>query len=401
MENSEKKLIEILKDIKMEFVLLNLLIILDFIFIDIGHILAVGLFLLIVLIKIYKKNFLNSLWTLNLYVRRRRQSPYYMLSFVFNILALILILSALVTRTKVYFIVFLLLRLCLEIERQVSQYIILSDAIKKTANFEKIEIDENFATQKTLKNLKMLDNISLNINQMIQEKMENEMMKVELITNISHDLKTPLTSIINYADLLEKKKTLDEEAKEYINILGRNSRRLKSRIIDLIYAARTNAKNIKVEREIIEFNELVNQTYGDFISLFEKNKLDFIYDSDKENIFIYSDGNLVSRVIQNLLSNAYKYSLKGTRIYSKTTTDENNIYFSIKNTSAEKLNISAEELMKELVKVDRSRTKEGSGLGLYISKNLVEILGGKFELVIDGDYFQTFISLPIEGSVVS
>lgn len=400
MENSEKKLIEILKDIKMEFVLLNLLIILDFIFIDIGHILAVGLFLLIVLIKIYKKNFLNSLWTLNLYVRRR-QSPYYMLSFVFNILALILILSALVTRTKVYFIVFLLLRLCLEIERQVSQYIILSDAIKKTANFEKIEIDENFATQKTVKNLKMLDNISLNINQMIQEKMENEMMKVELITNISHDLKTPLTSIINYADLLEKKKTLDEEAKEYINILGRNSRRLKSRIIDLIYAARTNAKNIKVEREIIEFNELVNQTYGDFISLFEKNKLDFIYDSDKENIFIYSDGNLVSRVIQNLLSNAYKYSLKGTRIYSKTTTDENNIYFSIKNTSAEKLNISAEELMKELVKVDRSRTKEGSGLGLYISKNLVEILGGKFELVIDGDYFQTFISLPIEGSVVS
>lgn len=400
MENSEKKLIEILKDIKMEFVLLNLLIILDFIFIDIGHILAVGLFLLIVLIKIYKKNFLNSLWTLNLYVRRR-QSPYYMLSFVFNILALILILSALVTRTKVYFIVFLLLRLCLEIERQVSQYIILSDAIKKTANFEKIEIDENFATQKTVKNLKMLDNISLNINQIIQEKMENEMMKVELITNISHDLKTPLTSIINYADLLEKKKTLDEEAKEYINILGRNSRRLKSRIIDLIYAARTNAKNIKVEREIIEFNELVNQTYGDFISLFEKNKLDFIYDSDKENIFIYSDGNLVSRVIQNLLSNAYKYSLKGTRIYSKTTTDENNIYFSIKNTSAEKLNISAEELMKELVKVDRSRTKEGSGLGLYISKNLVEILGGKFELVIDGDYFQTFISLPIEGSVVS
>lgn len=400
MENSEKKLIEILKDIKMEFVLLNLLIILDFIFIDIGHILAVGLFLLIVLIKIYKKNFLNSLWTLNLYVRRR-QSPYYMLSFVFNILALILILSALVTRTKIYFIVFLLLRLCLEIERQVSQNIILSDAIKKTANFEKIEIDENFATQKTVKNLKMLDNISLNINQMIQEKMENEMMKVELITNISHDLKTPLTSIINYADLLEKKKTLDEEAKEYINILGRNSRRLKSRIIDLIYAARTNAKNIKVEKEIIEFNELVNQTYGDFISLFEKNNLDFIYDSDKENIFIYSDGNLVSRVIQNLLSNAYKYSLKGTRIYSKTTTDENNIYFSIKNTSAEKLNISAEELMKELVKVDRSRTKEGSGLGLYISKNLVEILGGKFELVIDGDYFQTFISLPIEGSVVS
>lgn len=400
MENSEKKLIKILKDIKMEFVLLNLLIILDFIFIDIGHILAVGLFLLIVLIKIYKKNFLNSLWTLNLYVRRR-QSPYYMLSFVFNILALILILSALVTRTKIYFIVFLLLRLCLEIERQVSQNIILSDAIKKTANFEKIEIDENFATQKTVKNLKMLDNISLDINQMIQEKMENEMMKVELITNISHDLKTPLTSIINYADLLEKKKTLDEEAKEYINILGRNSRRLKSRIIDLIYAARTNAKNIKVEREIIEFNELVNQTYGDFISLFEKNKLDFIYDSDKENIFIYSDGNLVSRVIQNLLSNAYKYSLKGTRIYSKTTTDENNIYFSIKNTSAEKLNISAEELMKELVKVDRSRTKEGSGLGLYISKNLVEILGGKFELVIDGDYFQTFISLPIEGSVVS
>lgn len=207
MENSEKKLIKILKDIKMEFVLLNLLIILDFIFIDIGHILAVGLFLLIVLIKIYKKNFLNSLWTLNLYVRRR-QSPYYMLSFVFNILSLILILSALVTRTKIYFIVFLLLRLCLEIERQVSQYIILSDAIKKTANFEKIEIDENFATQKTVKNLKMLDNISLDINQMIQEKMENEMMKVELITNISHDLKTPLTSIINYADLLEKKEDL-------------------------------------------------------------------------------------------------------------------------------------------------------------------------------------------------
>lgn len=274
MENSEKKLIEILKDIKMEFVLLNLLIILDFIFIDIGHILAVGLFLLIVLIKIYKKNFLNSLWTLNLYVRRR-QSPYYMLSFVFNILALILILSALVTRTKIYFIVFLLLRLCLEIERQVSQNIILSDAIKKTASFEKIEIDENFGTQKTVKNLKMLDNISLDINQMIQEKMENEMMKVELITNISHDLKTPLTSIINYADLLEKKKTLDEEAKEYINILGRNSRRLKSRIIDLIYAARTNAKNIKVEKEIIEFNELVNQTYGDFISLFEKKQLGF------------------------------------------------------------------------------------------------------------------------------
>lgn len=400
MEHSEKKLIEILKEIKMEFVLLNLLIILDFIFEDIGYMLALGIFLLIVLIKIYKKNFYNSLWTLNLYVRRR-QSPYYMISFIFNIFALILILSSLVTHTRIYFIIFLLLRLCLEIERQVSQNIILSEAIRKTASFEKIEIDENFVGQKTRAKLKMLNNISLNINQMIKEKMESEMMKVELITNISHDLKTPLTSIINYADLLEKKKTLDEEAKEYINILGRNSRRLKSRIIDLIYAAKTNAKNIKVEKEIIEFNELVNQTYGDFISLFEKNKLDFIYDSDKENIFIYSDGNLVSRVIQNLMSNAYKYALEGTRIYSKATTDKNNIYFSIKNTSAEKLNISAEELMKELVKVDRSRTKEGSGLGLYISKNLVEILGGKFEIVIDGDYFQTFISLPIEGSVVS
>ncbi|MDO5713071.1 MAG: HAMP domain-containing sensor histidine kinase [Tissierellia bacterium] len=286
------------------------------------------------------------------------------------------------------------LRLCLLTEKLSLQNRVLKDAIEETATLGHPEIKSPLADEQTVDAIHALMGIRDNYVEAMDEKMKSEKMKTELITNISHDLKTPLTSIINYADILSKKDIMDDEAENYIRILGRNSQRLKALIIDLIDASKTGTGNVHIERGFIEFNELVSQIYGDFDTVYKNKNLEFVYESSSESIVLYSDGNLLSRTIQNLISNAWKYSLGNTRVYAKSEETEKTLYFSIKNISERKLNMSADELMEQFIRGEKSRNTDGSGLGLYIARNLIELLGGECRIVIDGDYFQVFLEIP-------
>ena len=288
------------------------------------------------------------------------------------------------------------LRLMLMGEDEVVQNRILRAAIAETQSYVDITAFSPMMKESTYEALMDLTRIKDSMYQAAQAQVKSQKMKTELITNISHDLKTPLTSIINYADILSKKEVMDDEAKNYIHILGRNSERLKSMIINLIEASKTGSGNVTLEPVIIDFNELVSQIYGDVAADYESRNLNFVYTSDAEDIPIYTDGNVLSRVIQNLFSNCYKYAKENTTVTANTSVVGEKIYFNMKNLSKNKINQSTAELSNQFIRGDKSRTTEGSGLGLYIAKNLVEILGGEFRMIIDGDYFQVFIELPKE-----
>ncbi|MDY3119088.1 MAG: HAMP domain-containing sensor histidine kinase [Peptoniphilus sp.] len=288
------------------------------------------------------------------------------------------------------------LRLMLMGEDEVIQNRILRAAIAETQSYVDITVFSPMMKTSTYESLMDLTRIKDRMYAAAQAQVKSQKMKTELITNISHDLKTPLTSIINYADILSKKDVMDEEAKNYVRILGRNSDRLKSMIINLIEASKTGSGNVTLEPVIIDFNELIGQIYGDAAADFESRALNFAYESDVEAIPIYTDGNVLSRVIQNLFSNSYKYAKEGTIVVAHTSVVEDKIFFNMKNRSKNKIHQSTAELSSQFIRGDKSRTTEGSGLGLYIAKNLVEILGGEFRIVVDGDYFQVFIELPKE-----
>ncbi len=288
------------------------------------------------------------------------------------------------------------LRLMIMGEDEVIQNRILRAAIAETQSYVDITAFSPMMKEATYECLMDLTRIKDSMYQAAQNQVKSQKMKTELITNLSHDLKTPLTSIINYADILSKKETMDEEARNYIHILGRNSERLKSMIINLIDASKTGSGNITLEPVIIDFNELVNQIYGDSAADYESRNLNFIYEADSEDIPIYTDGNVLSRVIQNLFSNVYKYAKPDTEVWGHSSVVGDKIFFSLKNKSKNKINISKEELQNQFIRGDKSRTTEGSGLGLYIAKNLVEILGGEFRIVVDDDNFQVFLELPKE-----
>ena len=288
------------------------------------------------------------------------------------------------------------LRLMIMGEDEVIQNRILRAAIAETQSYVDITAFSPMMKEATYECLMDLTRIKDSMYQAAQDQVKSQKMKTELITNLSHDLKTPLTSIINYADILSKKETMDEEARNYIHILGRNSERLKSMIINLIDASKTGSGNITLEPVIIDFNELVNQIYGDSAADYESRNLNFIYEADSEDIPIYTDGNVLSRVIQNLFSNVYKYAKPDTEVWGHSSVVGDKIFFSLKNKSKNKINISKEELQNQFIRGDKSRTTEGSGLGLYIAKNLVEILGGEFRIVVDDDNFQVFLELPKE-----
>lgn len=242
------------------------------------------------------------------------------------------------------------------------------------------------ARPETVRNLKGLVLFDKTFEESLREKIENERIKTEFITNITHDIKTPLTSIINYTDILAKKEEMDEEAKAYINILGRNSQRMKDLIVDMLEASKAASRNVKVEKNFIEFNELFLQIYGDFDDQFVKKSLELKYNSDEENIYMYTDGNILSRIMQNLLSNINKYARVGTNVEVDVKSKED-LEIKISNISNRKFDEKDVILEDAFVKFDKSRNTDGSGLGLYITKNLVELLGGKFNIHLKDDIF--------------
>ena len=238
-----------------------------------------------------------------------------------------------------------------------------------------------------------LNSVSKGFSIALKQKMKSERLKTELITNVSHDIKTPLTSIINYVDLL-KKEDLTGQAAEYVEVLDRQSRRLKKLTEDLVEASKASTGNIKANLVPTDMGELVAQAVAEYEEKLALAKLDVIVTASEEPIFAMVDGNLTWRVLSNLLSNACKYSQTGTRVYIDLKQDGNSVTVSIKNISKDALNIPAEELMERFVRGDSSRHTEGSGLGLNIAQSLVHLQKGKFSLEIEGDLFKAFIKFP-------
>ena len=227
----------------------------------------------------------------------------------------------------------------------------------------------------------------------VEKQMRSEHLKTDLITNVSHDIKTPLTSIINYVDLLQKEHTPEEEEK-YLEVLARQSNRLKKLTEDLIEASKAATGNISVELTSIDVSEILEQSLAEYKEKFEANGLEVITDIKKDGIKVKADGNLLWRILNNLYSNINKYAMPDTRVYIDADEDENDVIISIKNISREQLNISPDELMERFVRGDSSRHTEGSGLGLNIANSLAEIMHGSLKLTIDGDLFKTELRLP-------
>lgn len=226
--------------------------------------------------------------------------------------------------------------------------------------------------------------------------MKSEKMKAELITNVSHDIKTPLTSIINYVDLLKKEDIANEKANEYINILDNKSQRLKKLTEDLIEASKVSTGNVSLNLEKINIVELIKQAIGEFEDKFQNKNLQIIVNCQENEININADSRYMYRVVENLFSNIYKYALENSRVYIDISiVDGTNVVIEIKNISKDKLNISADELMQRFVRGDRSRNTEGSGLGISIAQNLTELQNGIFELKLDGDLFKVKLTFNI------
>ena len=240
-----------------------------------------------------------------------------------------------------------------------------------------------------------LNNLGAGLNRAVAASTKDERLKAELITNVSHDIKTPLTSIINYVDLMKREDVTDPKLKEYISILDVKSQRLKQLTLDLIEASKVSTGNIELECVNLNFTELLQQAVAEFDDKFSENNLEVVLSCEEETpLIIYADGRRLYRIIENLFQNACKYTIQGSRVYMKLDGDMDKVNFSIKNVSREMLNISADELTERFVRGDKSRFTEGSGLGLSIARNLTELQNGTFEITIDGDLFKVDISFP-------
>ena len=236
-----------------------------------------------------------------------------------------------------------------------------------------------------------INDIAGGLSNAINQSLKSERLKTELITNVSHDIKTPLTSIINYVDLLKKEKMPNEKCTEYLMILENKSQRLKKLTEDLIEASKASSGNIKLNIERINVNELVKQISGEFEDRFKAKGLEEILTLPEEEIFINADGRYMYRVLENIYSNAAKYALENTRVYMDIIPKQKTVVIQMKNVSKEKLNISVDELMQRFVRGEASRNTEGSGLGLSIANSLTELQGGKFHIYLDGDLFKVTI----------
>lgn len=240
-----------------------------------------------------------------------------------------------------------------------------------------------------------INNISDGIQKAVAEQMKSERFKTELITNVSHDIKTPLTSIINYVDLLEKEEINNETAKEYIDVLSRQSTRLKKLIDDLLEASKVSTGNINVNLMKFELGILLSQALGEYEERFEKNNLQVVLNKTDEMLLVMADNRHMWRIFDNVLNNIAKYAQQGTRVYIDAKRNGRNAEISFRNISKDPLNISGDELMERFVRGDSSRNTEGSGLGLSIAKSLTEVQKGKLDIQIDGDLFKVLLTFPL------
>ena len=301
-----------------------------------------------------------------------------------------------------FFFFLLLLLFCgfecyMLLRKAVERYQILEgvEKIKEGSLDEKIDTDKLHGQEKRF--AEAVNNIGEGLLHAVDDSTKNERMKADLITNVSHDIKTPLTSIINYVNLIKLEKIDNERVQGYIRVLDAKSQRLKQLTEDLVEASRISSGNVKLDMQVIDFVELVYQTSGEFNEKFEKKELTIVTKMPKNSVFIKADGRQLYRVVENLYNNVAKYALEKTRVYVDILYVESQVVFSIKNVSERSLareNSNAGDLTERFIRGDSSRTTEGSGLGLSIAKNLTVLMGGTFDITVDGDLFKASITFP-------
>ena len=280
-----------------------------------------------------------------------------------------------------------------KIMKEVDKFKQIHDATEKIYKGDtNIKLDESLYTG-VLKELAIyINDIAGGFSNAIKESLKSERLKTELITNVSHDIKTPLTSIINYVDLLKQENIQNEKAKEYIEVLDNKSQRLKKLIEDLVEASKASSGNIKINKEVLNVKELLNQVTGEFEDKFNSRGLNIISKLPEKTVYIKADSRYLYRVLENIYSNVAKYAEENTRVYIDCILEEENtVAIYVKNISKDELNISADELMQRFVRGDKSRNTEGSGLGLSIAKSLTELQDGTFNIYLDGDLFKVAI----------
>ena len=270
---------------------------------------------------------------------------------------------------------------------------LIMDGLKKISDGElqyKIKTDTLTGKQKVM--AEYINNIGSGLDAAVENSLKKERMQTELITNVSHDLKTPLTSIINYVDLMKRENPTDPKIQEYLRILDEKSQRLKVLTEDVVEASKASTGNIKLEMNDIDFVEMVQQVIGEFEEKFKEKNLTMMVHFTDEPSIIYADGQRMWRVLENVFGNVVKYAMEGTRVYAEISNRNKKVTFSLKNISAQPLNISADELTERFIRGDVARNTEGSGLGLSIAKSLTELQGGEFKLYLDGDLFKVMIT---------
>lgn len=260
----------------------------------------------------------------------------------------------------------------------------------------KIDVEDMHGEDKKL--AEAINNIGAGLLHAVDDSTKNERMKADLITNVSHDIKTPLTSIINYVNLIKLEDIENERVKNYVRILDEKSQRLKQLTEDLVEASKVSSGNVKLDMQQIDIVELVCQTGGEFNEKFETKELTIVTKLPNHAVYIWSDGRHLYRVIENLYNNVAKYALEKTRVYVEVQQKEDAAVFSIKNVSERSLaleNSNVDDLTERFIRGDSSRTTEGSGLGLSIAKNLTNLMGGVFEISVDGDLFRATLKFPL------
>ncbi len=233
--------------------------------------------------------------------------------------------------------------------------------------------------------------------EILEEGVNNEKLKTELISNVSHDLKTPLTSIINYVNIIKSKDITEEERADYIEILERKSLKLKSLIEDLFEMSKINSGKLKINKELIDILALIHQGVGEYSTLYEEKNLQFKVTSDEDAIYMKLDGKMMSRAIENLIINSIKYSLDNTRVYIDVKKSNGFVTISMKNIANYEMNFNENEMFERFARGDKSRNSkiEGSGLGLAITKSIIELHGGIIQIKREGDMFKIYINLPL------